>query len=243
MQVELLYGRNAVREALRGPRAIHRVWLSDNARPDERLLEISALCGDRGASVLPVDRGELDDRVGLVNHQGVVAETGPYRYAEIAELTARAGVIVVLDHLQDPQNVGTLIRSALAFSAAGILIPNDRAAEVTPAVVNASSGATEHLAIAQVTNLARELDRLKDGGRWVIGLDTGPDSSSIAATRLPRPAVLVVGAEGPGIGRLVRERCDLIVAIPISAEIDSLNAATAASIALFELERQRLEEA
>ena len=236
----MLYGRNAVREALRGPRAILRLLLSDNARPDERLQEIVALCSDRGASVQRVDRADLDDRVGPVNHQGVVAETGPYPYADVADLADRAGVVVALDHLQDPQNVGTLIRSALAFSAAGILLPSDRAAEVTPAVVNASSGATEHLPIAQVTNLARELERLKEAGRWVVGLDTGSDSVSITATRLPQPAVLVVGAEGAGIGRLVRARCDLIVAIPISAAIDSLNAATAASIALFELERQRL---
>jgi len=236
----MLYGRNAVREALRGPRAILRLLLSDNARPDERLQEIVALCSDRGASVQRVDRADLDDRVGPVNHQGVVAETGPYPYADLADLADRAGVVVALDHLQDPQNVGTLIRSALAFSAAGILLPSDRAAEVTPAVVNASSGATEHLPIAQVTNLARELERLKEAGRWVVGLDTGSDSVSITATRLPQPAVLVVGAEGAGIGRLVRARCDLIVAIPISAAIDSLNAATAASIALFELERQRL---
>jgi len=158
----------------------------------------------------------------------------------MADLTGRTGVVVALDHLQDPQNVGTLIRSALAFSAAGIVIPGDRAAEITPAVVNASSGATELLAIAQVTNLVRELERLQEAGRWVIGLDTGSDSVSIAKTRLPQPAVLVVGAEGAGIGRLVRERCDLIVAIPISGEIDSLNAATAASIALFELKRQDL---
>lgn len=242
VHVELLYGRNAVRESLRGARTIYRVLLSDTARPDDRLQEIVALCSNRGASLQRVDRADLDDRVGPVNHQGVVAETGPYRYADMTDLVERAGVVVALDHLQDPQNIGTLIRSALAFSAAGILIPSDRAAEITPAVVNASSGATEHLPIAQVTNLARELDRLKEGGRWVVGLDTGPDSVSLAVTRLPLPAVLVVGAEGPGIGRLVRERCDLIVAIPISSAIDSLNAATAASIALFELERQRLTE-
>ena len=199
-----------------------------------------ALSAERGVSVQRVDRADLDDRVGPVNHQGVVAETGPYRYAEMADLTGRTGVVVALDHLQDPQNVGTLIRSALAFSAAGIVIPGDRAAEITPAVVNASSGATELLPIAQVTNLVRELERLQEAGRWVIGLDTGSDSVSIAKTRLPQPAVLVVGAEGAGIGRLVRERCDLIVAIPISGEIDSLNAATAASIALFELKRQDL---
>lgn len=217
--------------------------LSDNAKLDERLQEIVALAERRGSTVRRVAREELDDRAGPVNHQGVVAETGPYPYADSADLITRPGVIVALDHLQDPQNVGTLIRSALAFSAAGVLIPSDRAAEITAAVVNASAGATEHLPIARVTNLARELDLTKAAGRWVIGLDTGDASVSIAATRLPLPSVLVVGAEGPGLGRLVRERCDLIVAIPISTGIDSLNAATAASIALYELERQRLIDA
>lgn len=217
--------------------------LSDNAKLDERLQEIVALAERRGSTVRRVAREELDDRAGPVNHQGVVAETGPYPYADSADLITRPGVIVALDHLQDPQNVGTLIRSALAFSAAGVLIPSDRAAEITAAVVNASAGATEHLPIARVTNLARELDLTKAAGRWAIGLDTGDASVSIAATRLPLPSVLVVGAEGPGLGRLVRERCDLIVAIPISTGIDSLNAATAASIALYELERQRLIDA
>ena len=237
---ELLYGRNAVREALRGPRRIHRVLLSEGVRQDDRLQEIAALAQKRGATLVRISRDELVDRAGPVNHQGVAAETGPYLYADADALGLEPGVIVALDHLQDPQNVGTLIRSALAFSAAGILMPSDRSAEVTPAVVNASAGATEHLAIARVTNLARQLDRLKAAGRWIIGLDTGQDAVSLAATRLPLPAVLVVGAEGPGIGRLVRERCDVVVAIPISEAIDSLNAATAASIALFELERQRL---
>ena len=237
---EQLYGRNAVREALRGPRVIHRVLLSDGVRQDDRLREIAALAQMRGAPLARVPREELEDRTGPVNHQGVVAETGPYPYADAQALGDEPSVIVALDHLQDPQNIGTLIRSALAFSVAGILMPSDRAAEITAAVVNASAGATEHLAIARVTNLARELDRLKAAGRWVIGLDTGQDALSLAATRLPQPAVLVVGAEGPGIGRLIRERCDVVVEIPISEAIDSLNAATAASIALFELERQRL---
>lgn len=216
--------------------------LVDGARQDERLQEIVSLAERGGAAVARLHREELDDRLGPVNHQGIAAETGPYPYADALDVAASPGVVVALDHLQDPQNVGTLIRSALAFSAAGVLIPSDRAAEVTPAAVNASAGATEHLAIAKVTNLPRELDRMKAAGRWVIGLDTGDDAAGIATTRLPQPAVLVVGAEGPGIGRLVRERCDLIVAIPISPSIDSLNAATAASIALFELDRQRIAD-
>ena len=217
--------------------------IADGAKLDDRLQELVALAGVRGASVHRRPRQELDDRVGPVNHQGVVAEAGAYPYVDPADLIARFGVIVALDHLQDPQNIGILIRSALAFGAAGVLIPADRAAEITPAVVNASAGAAELLSIARVTNLTRELDRMKEGGRWVIGLDTGDDAVSIAANRLPAPAVLVVGGEGSGMGRLVRERCDVIVSIPISPSIDSLNAATAASIALFELERQRLADA
>jgi len=238
--VEILYGRNAVREALRGHRQIGRVIISHGVVLDDRLEEIVQLAAGRGIGVDRRSRIAIDERVGPVNHQGVLAEAGRYRYADSAAIADRPGVVIALDHLKDPQNVGTLLRAGLALFAAGALIPSDRAAEITPAVVNASAGATEHLAIAQVTNLVRELARMKEAGRWVVGLDTGDDAVNIVATPLPQPAVLVIGAEGKGIGRLVRERCDLIVTIPISATIDSLNAATAGSIALFELERQRL---
>lgn len=218
---------------------IHRVIIAEGVTLDERLRETIAMATAKGVPQVRRPRADVDEMTGNVNHQGIVAEVGPYPYADVADVSGRDGTIVALDHLQDPQNVGTLIRAALAFGAAGVLIPEDRAAEITPGVVNASAGAAEHLPIARVTNLVRELERLKEGGRWVIGLDTGEDAVGISTTSLPQPAVLVVGAEGTGLGRLVRERCDLIVSIPISAAIESLNASTAGSIALFELARQR----
>lgn len=236
---DLLYGRNAIREALRGRRAVHRLIISEGVVLDERVREIIALATARDVRQVRRPRSEIDEMAGQVNHQGLLAEAGPFPYADTEDIAARPGVVVALDHLQDPQNVGTLIRAAVAFSAAGILIPTDRAAEITPGVVNASAGAAEHLPIGRVTNLGRELERLKTVGRWVIGLDTGDDAVGISTTDLPQPAVLVIGAESSGLGRLIRERCDLMVAIPMSDTIESLNAATAGSIALFELDRQR----
>jgi 23S rRNA (guanosine2251-2'-O)-methyltransferase len=144
-------------------------------------------------------------------------------------------MVIALDHLQDPQNLGTLLRAAEACGVGLVLIPADRAAEVTPAVVNASAGAVEHLVISRVTNLARELDDLKANGWWVAGLDHGNASQNLYDAEVPTPTVIVLGAEGKGISPNVRRRCDLIVRLPMQGKIESLNAATAGSVVLFEL--------
>ena len=190
---------------------------------------------------MPVERpfrALLDELTRGANHQGAVLEASAYPYVALDEIEAVAGTVVLLDHLQDPQNLGTLLRAAEAVGVAGVVIPQDRAVDVTPAVVNASAGAVEHLRVARVPNLARSADRLKEAGWWLIGLDTGPDAVDLFAADLPSPAALVVGSEGAGIGPNLRRRCDLVAAIPMRGRVQSLNAATAGAIALFELHRR-----
>ncbi len=225
-------------EALRGRRRIERLFVAEGVREDERLLALMALAVERGAEIDRVPRLMLDDVIRGANHQGVALEAEPYRDTPFEDLIELPGTILVLDHLQDPQNVGTLFRAAEAAGVAGVVLPQDRAAEITPAVVNASAGAVEHLRIATVPNLARALESLKRGGRWVVGLDAGPGSSDIFSAEIPVPAVLVVGAEGSGIGANLRKHCDLLLALPMRGKVESLNAATAGAIALYEVMRR-----
>jgi 23S rRNA (guanosine2251-2'-O)-methyltransferase len=225
-------------EALRGRRRIERLFVAEGVREDERLLALMALAVERGAEIDRVPRLMLDDVIRGANHQGVALEAEPYRDTPFEDLIEQPGTILVLDHLQDPQNVGTLFRAAEAAGVAGVVLPQDRAAEITPAVVNASAGAVEHLRIATVPNLARALESLKRGGRWVVGLDAGPGSSDIFSAEIPVPAVLVVGAEGSGIGANLRKHCDLLLALPMRGKVESLNAATAGAIALYEVMRR-----
>lgn len=199
---------------------------------------VLALAEDAGVPVERPPRPMLDDLARGANHQGIGLETGGYPYAEFDEVTGAAGTVLVLDHLQDPQNFGTLLRAAEAAGVAGVVIPQNRAVVVTPAVVNASAGAVELLRVALVPNLARALDALKTGGRWCVGLDAGDDAVDLYAADVPTPVALVVGGEGSGIGQNVRGRCDLIVSLPMRGRIASLNAATAGAIALFELVRR-----
>jgi 23S rRNA (guanosine2251-2'-O)-methyltransferase len=185
----------------------------------------------------------LDDATHGANHQGLALDAGEYEYTTLDEFARAPGAVLALDHLQDPQNFGTLLRAAEAAGVAGILIPQDRAVAVTPAVVNASAGAVEHLAIARVPNLARALDELKQRGRWVVGLDSGAGAGDLYATDVPTPVALVVGAEGTGIGPNVLRRCDLRLSLPMRGRVASLNAATAGALALFELLRRENADA
>jgi 23S rRNA (guanosine2251-2'-O)-methyltransferase len=235
---ELLYGRNAALEALRGRRDIERLFVAEGAREDARLRDLMALARERGIEIDRIPRLMLDDATRGANHQGVALEAEPFRYVAFEDLVDVPGTVLALDHLQDPQNVGTLFRTAEAAGVAGVVIPQDRAAEVTPAVVNASAGAVEHLRIATVPNLSRALEALKRGGRWVVSLDGGPGSSDLFTTDVPIPVVLVVGAEGSGLGVHLRRSCDLLLSLPMLGRIASLNAATAGAIALYELLRR-----
>lgn len=240
---ELVFGRNAVRESLRaGLRTPTRLFLADGVREDDRIAEIVSLARDADVLVDRIPRALLDDTARGGNHQGVGLETSAYPYVDLEDIVEAEGSVLVMDHLNDPQNFGTLMRAADASGVAGIVLPQDRSVEVTPAVVNASSGAVEHLRICKTPNLPRALDKLEQSGRWIVGLDEDETAHSIYESIIPTPVALVLGAEGGGISPIVRKRCQVIVSLPMFGNIDSLNAATAGSIVLFELLRRQLSD-
>jgi 23S rRNA (guanosine2251-2'-O)-methyltransferase len=239
--VDVLYGRNSVFEALRAGRAIRRLLIADGAHGLDNLV---AEARRLRVPYEILDRRELDGRAGD-HHQGVIAEAEPFTYAHPDDLLTAADargeppLLLALDSLQDPQNFGTLLRTAQAVGAHGVLLPEHRAVGVTPAVSNASAGAVEHLRVARVTNLARSLGQLKSRGLWVYGL-SGDAENSYWEVDLSGPLALVVGSEGSGLGRLVREACDLLVRIPMAdGAIQSLNASVAGSLVLYEARRRR----
>lgn len=245
-EAELLYGRHAVLETLRaGRRRVQRVYLDEGVGRGGIVAEIIAEARAKGCPVAEASRFLLES-LGPVNHQGVIAEAGPYRYVALDDLLAatygRDPLFLVLDHLQDVQNLGTLLRTAEAMAVRGVLMPERRAAGITPAAVNASAGAVEHLRVAQVTNLPQTLEQLKAAGVWVVGLDGGPGAISLPQADLTGPLALVVGAEGAGLARLVRERCDWLLAIPMYGKVTSLNAAVAGSVALVAARQARAGE-
>jgi 23S rRNA (guanosine2251-2'-O)-methyltransferase len=231
-------------EALRaGRRTIRRVWL---ARQDRGGIvgSILMLAQDHALPVEVRSRADLDRLTKGTAHQGVLAEVGPFPYVSPEEVVARAldgpdaPFLVVLDGLQDPQNLGAILRTAEAAGAHGLILPRDRAAGVTPAAVRASAGATEHVAVARVTNLAAFLDSLKKQGVWVVGADPA-SARSLYAAELGEPLALVIGAEERGLRPLIKSRCDVTVRIPVRGKVASLNASAAASICLYEVVRQR----
>jgi 23S rRNA (guanosine2251-2'-O)-methyltransferase len=243
-QAEWLYGRNAVRESLlAGRRQFRRLLVATGSDDQRRVIEIVSLAERRGVPVERADRDQLDARV-RGHHQGVVLEASPYPYVAADDLPrlAQAGsAVLALDGLEDPQNVGSLLRTAEATGVGLVVIPTDRAASITPAVVNASAGAVEHLRIAREVNLVRWLERAKSAGFWSVGLAGREDGASIFETSFTPPLVVVVGSEGSGLRRLVRETCDVLVNIPMRGRIASLNAAVAGSIALYEVVRDTSE--
>jgi 23S rRNA (guanosine2251-2'-O)-methyltransferase len=184
-------------------------------------------------------RQTLDELAKGANHQGVVIEASGYPYASLRDILASAkergepSLVLLLDLIQDVQNVGTLVRSAEAVGAHGIVIQERRAAEITPAVVSASSGAVEHMLVAQETNLVQAIKTLKEADVWIAGLDTGDDAVRFDKANLKGPLGIVVGSEGSGIRRLVRENCDFIISLPMKGQVESLNAAVAGSIMLY----------
>lgn len=235
---EWIFGRHAVSETMiANRRHLRRLLVSRGSTTQRRIRKIDALGQKRGVDIEIVPRDRLDE-LQSGNHQGVLLQVTNYPYApqlNLGEIAGRNGVVLALDSLNDPKNVGTLLRTAEAIKVDGIVLPVDRSARITPAVVNASAGATEHLDIVQVTNLVRWLNQAKRAGFWIAGLASGPKAHNLFDVETPLPLVLVVGAEGSGMRRLVREQCDLLLALPMYGRIASLNAAVAGSIALYEI--------
>ena len=216
---QLIYGRRPVEEAERGRRRVHRVWREPETPADE----LERLCGSP-------------------DHQGVVAEVDPYPYAEpdsLFEEDDGLGLVVALDQIQDPHNLGAVCRAAEVAGAEGVVIPERRAASVTAAACKASAGAVEHLAVARVRNLADWLKFAKDEGAWIYGADAGVERRYTEVDWTGR-AVLVLGSEGKGLRSRVAKSCDELVSIPVAGKVESLNASVAAAVILFEARRQRL---
>jgi 23S rRNA (guanosine2251-2'-O)-methyltransferase len=244
---DLIYGIHPVREAIaaRGDR-IREIWVSRGVS-SRVLRELVAEAQVAGVWVRSQERSRLDARTGTTSHQGVVAFLSPYAFADMEAILAAArdegpALILMLDGIQDPQNLGALIRSAYVCGAHGVIIPKDRAARPTAAVDKASAGALEHTRVAQVTNLSRTVDLCKKEGIWVVGLAMEAERP-IFAIDLRLPTALVVGREADGIRPLVKRSCDRLAAIPQRGRLNSLNAAAAGAVALYEAMRQRLTSA
>lgn len=240
-------GRRAVAELLRSGRSVDRVWVAREAEDVEPIL---ALASRRAVPVQRVPREALRRLCGTERHQGVAARAAPVEWVPLEELleppdpamqVVRPGLpplIVVLDHLTDPQNVGALLRTAEAVGATGVVLPARRAAPLTPAVERASAGALGHVRLSRVSSVAEALVRVKRAGFWVVGADPSGERT-LWQVRLEGPLAVVIGAEGRGLSELVRRRCDLLVRIPMFGRIASLNASAAGAVVLYEARRQQ----
>jgi 23S rRNA (guanosine2251-2'-O)-methyltransferase len=236
---------NPVIEAMRAaPGSIEKILLS-GARKDKAAALVTETARVGSIRLERAGAAELERLAGTKRHQGVAAlMTGPYAYADLDELVSawkRSGdkaFFLVLDSVQDPQNLGSLVRAATGAGAHGVIIPKHRASQVTPAVTKASAGATAHMPIAQVTNIVKAIEMLKKEGVWVYGL-AADARAKIYGADLAVDAALVVGGESGGLRRLVRDKCDFLVSIPMAGKLDSLNAAQAGTVAMFELKRRR----
>ncbi len=242
--MRVVYGTNPVRELLRAGGEVSELWLAAGGTRGGAFADIERLARELGAKVHAVPRPKLDRLAGTDRHQGVVAVVADYRYAEIDDILAsarsagRRPLLVVLDGVEDPQNLGAIVRSALALGADGVVLPKDRAVAVTPAVAKASAGAVERCPIARVTNVAKTIDALKQSGVWSVALAADADEP-LDAIDLSGSTALVLGSEGQGLRPLVRRSCDHVARIPMKGVIDSLSVSASAAIALYEVYRQR----
>jgi 23S rRNA (guanosine2251-2'-O)-methyltransferase len=227
----MIYGRNAVREALRGRRTVRRIWASKNASRESWLRSA-------GIPLVQASAEEIEHHCGSPDHQGVCAEVSPFVYADAAELVgAGGGLLIALDQVQDPQNLGAICRTAECAGARGVIIPERRSAEVTAAVCKASAGAVEHLPVARVRNLADFLADAKAAGMWCYGADAA-SKLSYDAVDYGGAAVLVLGSEGKGLRPRVAAGCDALVAIPLRGRIESLSVAAAAAVLAYAAARR-----
>lgn len=240
---DVIAGRNAVMEALKAERPLDSVWIARSDAPERKgsLGAIMARCRERGIPVKETDSRKLDAMA--ANHQGVIALAACKEYVDVEDILAIARdrneppFVIVCDELEDPHNLGAILRTAEAAGAHGVIIPRRRSVGLTGAVYKSSAGAVEYVPVARVTNLTDTLRQLKEAGLWIYGLDM--DGSDWCATDLTGAMALVVGSEGRGISRLVKQHCDFILSLPMAGHINSLNASVACGIVLYEVARQR----
>lgn len=237
---EIIYGRNPVAEALDSDIRIESLLIQNGAEGSVK--KVIGKAKSKGIRIKYTDKKALD-RIAEGSHQGIIAYLEMYRYAQINDIMKRAEesgekpFIIILDGIEDPHNLGAIVRTAEAAGAHGIIIPENRSASVTETVVKTSTGAVFHMPIAKVTNIARTIDQLKEQGLWVYGLDM--DGVDYYKEDLTGAVALVIGSEGKGLNRLVKEKCDVIMSIPMVGKVNSLNASNAAAIAIYELRKQR----
>ncbi|MEI6214819.1 MAG: 23S rRNA (guanosine(2251)-2'-O)-methyltransferase RlmB [Desulfuromonadales bacterium] len=241
MKGELIFGVNPVKESLQGKRGAFNLYVQSNAS-DHRVEKVIRLAENRGVPVHRREKADLTRMCASSHHQGIALEVEPFVYADFNDLLAESGqpesanLLLVLDGIQDPHNLGALIRSAACAGAQAVVIPKDRACGVTAAAEKASAGAVETIPVVMVTNVAQALEELKRGGFWVYGLE-GTSGTSLYDVTFSGNVVLVVGGEAEGIRPLVRKQCDVLMSIPRYGGVSSLNASVAGGIALFEVAR------
>jgi 23S rRNA (guanosine2251-2'-O)-methyltransferase len=241
---EILFGRNAARECLRARRRhIHQLMLADKVEESAIINEIISLAGQIKVPAQRIARKKLDN-LGR-QHQGVALEVGSYPTVDIEDILARAEklaappFIIALDHIEDPHNLGAILRTAEVVGVHGVLLPKQRSVDVTPAVVRASAGAAEHMWVAKIPNLVQVLKKLKQSDVWVVGVEHASDALPYYNANLTGSIALVVGSEGRGVSRLVKETCDFLIRLPMRGQIESLNASVASGLILYEVWRAR----
>ncbi|MFD0484656.1 23S rRNA (guanosine(2251)-2'-O)-methyltransferase RlmB [Kineococcus sp. GCM10028916] len=244
-ETEWIAGRNSIVEALRAELPITGIYVASGVESDERIKEILSTAGNKGIPLLEASRQELDRHTENAVHQGVAATVPPYNYKHPMDLLDRAShsgrpaLIVALDGVTDPRNLGAVVRSVAAFGGHGVVVPERRAAGMTASAWKTSAGAAARTPVARATNLVRAIEEYQKAGLFVVGLDAEGDVLLPQLKLADGPIVLVVGAEGAGLSRLVREKCDQVVSIPMAGAFESLNAGVAAGIALYEVARHR----
>ncbi|MGG1635931.1 23S rRNA (guanosine(2251)-2'-O)-methyltransferase RlmB [Paenibacillus sp. FSL A5-0031] len=242
-QDEMIAGKHPVLEALRSGREINKIWIADGAQ--KTLTQpIVAEAKKSGIIVQFVDKRKLDSLAPGVTHQGVVAQAAAFAYVDVEDILERAKqrdevpFILLLDEIEDPHNLGSILRTAECTGVHGVIIPKRRAAGLTATVLKTSAGAAEHVPVARVTNLAQTIDRLKEAGVWVAGTDVSA-KQDVYKMKFDMPLVVVIGNESKGMGRLIKEKCDFLVKLPMLGQLNSLNASVAAGVLMYEVVRQR----
>lgn len=242
---EWIAGKHPVMEALRSGREINKIWVAEQAQKNAQPIILEAK--KAGLIVQIVDKRKLDQMVEGMAHQGVVAQAAAHRYFEVDELLERAKdsgampFFLLLDEIEDPHNLGSILRTAECTGVHGVIIPKRRSASLTATVTKTSAGAVEYVPVARITNMAQTIDKLKEAGVWVAGADVGAERDVFASgMKFDMPLAIVIGNEAKGIGRLIREKCDFLIKLPMHGQLNSLNASVAAGVLMYEVLRQRL---
>ncbi|WP_233127472.1 23S rRNA (guanosine(2251)-2'-O)-methyltransferase RlmB [Anaerovibrio sp. JC8] len=240
----MVAGRNAVMEALKGNRSVNKIMVA-NGSSEGSIKEIIAVAKEKGVNIMYMERSKLDSMARGIRHQGVLAQVAPVEYVELEDILQIARdrneppFILLLDELEDPHNLGALLRTADAAGVHGVLIPKRRSVLLSATVAKTSAGAVEYVPVARIGNMVQTIRRLKEEGLWVAAADM--DGTDYYEADMTGPLLLIVGSEGHGVGRLVKEQCDFVVRIPMVGKINSLNASVAGSILMYEAMKQRIQ--